>query len=73
MTEFGEQSVMKVSLTLRQRLRAMDSASGMFSKMLYIITGSNLCKKGRLMRLTVKLQTGYRPSYFLGIVTIYGK
>ena len=42
-TEFGEQCVMKVSLTLRQRLRAMDSASGMLSKMLNIICDRNLC------------------------------
>ena len=48
MTEFGEQSVMKVSPTLRQRLRAMVSASGMLSKMFNVIT-SNLCDKNSIV------------------------
>jgi len=42
MTESGEQCVMKVSLTLRQRLRAMDSALGKLSKMLNKMTDINV-------------------------------
>jgi len=48
-TGFGEQSVMKVSLTLRQWLHAMVSASGMLSKMLNVITASNLCDKNNIV------------------------